>query len=157
MKIKAEVPHKKFRILTMRTFSTAIVTVFAAALSQGSVEAFSYYSNSKQVVSVARAGLQPLYYKDELVPDVENEILVSKRGKKGCCNGCAGCPFADDTGNTEPNVVKVSSEEVAPSKEATIDTNYQDATGEGLPLFKMAGNVGWSTMCEIHGYISLKA
>lgn len=140
----------------MKSSSTAIIVAFVAILLQASVEAFSYHSNCPKQ-SIRSGLLSSLHYKNELLPDVEDEVLVStKRGgnKKNCCNGCPGCPLANDSRNTEPNVLN---EEKMVSKEASsINTNYEDANGEGLPLFHMAGEVGWTTMCEIQGYISLR-
>eukprot|EP00579_Thalassiosira_antarctica_P014026 CAMPEP_0201940496 /NCGR_PEP_ID=MMETSP0903-20130614/45367_1 /ASSEMBLY_ACC=CAM_ASM_000552 /TAXON_ID=420261 /ORGANISM="Thalassiosira antarctica, Strain CCMP982" /LENGTH=124 /DNA_ID=CAMNT_0048482323 /DNA_START=89 /DNA_END=460 /DNA_ORIENTATION=+ len=118
----------------MKTSSNAIVAaLFALSQSLAFVEAFA---TSKPI---ARTCLPPLHFKNELPPEIEDEVLVSnsKKGKKECCKGCPGCPLAaTPRNNTEPNVLKASD---GANKRGTIRTNYHDTgAGEGLPLFRLA-------------------
>lgn len=113
--------------------ATVIVALFQ---SLAVVEAFA--TSSKPIE--ARRSWSPLHSKNELVSDVEDEVLVSKKGNKKCCKGCAGCPIGNDLRDTEPNVLKTLEDTSNNHMEISLKTNYQDtAAGEGLPLFHSAG------------------
>lgn len=121
-----------------------VAALLASYQSTVSVEAFTTTSPCTRPITVASS--LRLRYKNEFMPEIENEVLVSneqgnsynegKRKKKKCCKGCSGCRFATAARNTEPDVLKEATAHGANEGTTMIETNYTDAfAGEGLPLF----------------------
>lgn len=118
----------------MKTSSKTVVAAFLA-LSQLFTTGEAFTSNSYYSKSTARTCFAPLHYKNELLPEIKDEVLVStNKGKKKCCKGCTGCKFATAPRSTEPTIVAEAKIDTANKR--TMETNYRDAAnGEGLPLF----------------------
>jgi len=90
----------------------------------------------------------PLSCKNELVSDVEDEVLVPKKGKKACAR-CTGCSLAAATKRNGLCTKEKSLDAPAAvvGTEATFYTSYHDiSSSEGMPLDVPFSCASWDAL-----------